>query len=117
MMWRAILMAATLAFLAACSTSSGILPAGPDTYTLTEHRAPVLGGASEAQKSALTEANNFCTEKGRVFVPAMMQPGGHNPYGQTEYGVTFRCLRPDDPAIAKFKLERSPDVVIEQRDR
>jgi hypothetical protein len=103
--------------LAGCSTGSGFLPAGPDTYTVTEHRAPVLGGASEAQKSALTEANAFCEGKGRVFVPAMMAPGGHNPYGQTEYSVTFRCLRPDDPAVAKFRIERSPDLVIEKRDR
>jgi hypothetical protein len=46
--------------LFACSQGTGILPAGPDTYTVTEHRAPILGGASEAQRVALTEANDYC---------------------------------------------------------
>jgi hypothetical protein len=60
------------AILVGCASSTGILPAGPDTYTLSERFAPVRGGGDEAQRDALTKANEFCIQQGRQFVPAMM---------------------------------------------
>ena len=105
--------------LVGCASSTGILPAGPDTYTLSERFAPVRGGGTEAQREALTKANDFCAEKGRVFVPATMGQSGalYSPYGPTGYTVTFRCLLPNDPAVAKYRIEQAPNVIIEQRNR
>lgn len=105
--------------LAGCASSTGILPAGPDTYTLSERVAPIRGGGDEAQREALTKANDYCVEKGRVFVPATMGQSGalNNPYGPTGYTVTFRCLLPNDPAVAKYRIEQAPNVIIEQRNR
>jgi hypothetical protein len=104
--------------LAACASSTGILPAGPDTYTISEKVAPIRGGGTEAQRVALTEASAFCAEKGRQFVPNMMDQSGNlaNPYGPTGYSVTFRCLLPNDPSVANFQLERAPNVIVEQRN-
>jgi hypothetical protein len=34
--------------LGGCTTSTGGLPAGPDTYTLTERASPILGGSDTA---------------------------------------------------------------------
>lgn len=81
--------------LAACSVGSGILPAGPDTFTVTERRAPILGGALKAKEVALTEANAHCAGRGETFVPvsereSAFPPG--NPWGNTDYTVTFRCV-------------------------
>ena len=74
---RRLLAAAALVVpLAGCATSTGVLPAGPDTYTLTERFAPVRGGGTEAERVALTKANDFCVEKGRVFVPNLMRESG-----------------------------------------
>ena len=53
----------------ACSQTTGGLPAGPDTYTVTEHRAPILGAAAEAQRVAMTEANDYCDQQGKKFFP------------------------------------------------
>src|ERR1700712_797822 len=91
------------ATLGNCASSTGILPAGPDTYTLSERFAPVRGGGDEAQRDALTKANEFCAQQGRQFVPNNMGQAGNlaNPYGATGYAVTFKCLLPNDPAIAK----------------
>jgi len=107
------------AAVAGCASSTGILPAGPDTYTLSEKFAPVRGGGEEAQRQALTKANDFCGEKGRVFVPAMMGQSGAlaNPYGPTGYTVTFRCLSPNDPAVAQYRVQQAPNIVVEQRNR
>lgn len=111
-------MAIILAALSGCQTSTGILPAGPNTYTLSKHTAPILGGSTTAEQQALTEANAYCSQQGRVFVPnEMTTPPSANPYGPTNYSVTFRCLSPDDPAVAAFRLQSAPNFIIEQRNR
>jgi hypothetical protein len=86
--------------VAGCAMSSGIWPVGPDTYTLTELRAPARGGLPEAQRAVLAEATGFCRQQGRVVVPVGMAPGGDpaTPYGPDEFTATFRCLPPGDPA-------------------
>jgi len=48
---------------AGCASSTGVLPAGPDTYTLSEKFAPVRGGSDEAQRSVLTKAKNIARRK------------------------------------------------------
>ena len=55
--------------LASCAASSGILPAGPNTYTVTERVAPVMGGGMEAQRRALAEASGYCKSQGREMMP------------------------------------------------
>lgn len=109
--------AAATAVLAACSMGTGILPAGPNTYTVTERRAPVLGGSTSAQQAAMTEANTFCAGQGRQFLPVDMGTLASisNPYGTTGYSVTFRCLPPGDPELQGSHL--APTAIIEQRNR
>jgi hypothetical protein len=104
--------------LASCAAGTGILPAGPDTFTVTEHYAPIRGGTATAQKVALTEANEFCEGRGQKFMPISMgtRPGMTEP-NPTGYSVTFRCLQPGDPELHRPVLEPAPDVVIEQRNR
>jgi hypothetical protein len=116
---RVLIAVALCATLGGCASSTGILPAGPDTYTLSERFAPVRGGGDEAQRDALTKANEFCVQQGRQFVPNNMGQAGNlaNPYGPTGYAVTFKCLLPNDPAIAKYQLQPAPNVIIAQRNR
>src|SRR3569833_1238745 len=64
------------ALLGGCASSTGILPAGPDTYTISEKYAPNRGGGVEAQRESLTKASEFCVQQGLQFVPAVMGPLG-----------------------------------------
>jgi hypothetical protein len=82
------LAAVAVLLLCACASSTGILPAGPDTYTITERLAPIRGGGDAAQADALTKADQFCAEKGRQFVPALMGNSVGPP--NTGYTVTFQ---------------------------
>jgi hypothetical protein len=110
-------IAAISVALTACSMGTGILPAGPDTYTVTERRAPVLGGSTTAQQAAMTEANAFCAQQGRQFLPVdMVTPPSANPYGATGYSVTFRCLLAGDPELSAGS-HLAPTAIIEQRNR
>jgi hypothetical protein len=106
------------ALLVGCASSTGVLPAGPDTYTISEKFPPMRGGAVEAQRDALSKANEFCAQQGRQFVPNNMgQAPIDNPYGATGYSVTFKCLLPSDPAISSYRLQQGPNLIIEQRNR
>jgi hypothetical protein len=94
---------ASVVALAGCAVSSGILPAGPNTYTLTERVAPIAGGGMEAQRVALEKANSFCKSQGREMMPLDLKDAGNlnNPYGPTGYSATFRCLLPTDPEFKR----------------
>ena len=116
MRYSIVIVSATLSLTGCVST--GILPAGPNTYTVTESVDPMLGGSVAAQKRSLTAANAFCLEKGREFLPLeMFAPRSASPYGPTDYSVTFRCLPAGDPELARGGRNRAPDAIIEQRQR
>lgn len=103
--------------LPACTQGTGILPAGPDTYTVTEHRAPILGGASEAERVAMTEANDYCEHDGKKFFPLNMAEQPVVPAGGPGYSVTFRCLGPHDAELKRPIFQPAPNIVIEQRNQ
>ncbi len=85
--------------------TSGIVPVAPNTYTVTELRAPARGGFAEAQRAVLAESTSFCQRQGRVFVPVGLAPGGdpRTPYGPSEFTATFGCLLPGDPATTRLQ--------------
>ena len=86
--------------LSACAVSVGVLPAGPGVFAVSERRAPVLGGGPAAQRAALSEADAFCRQQGRVFVPVTMQAVGdpRSLYGPNGFTTTFSCLAPGQAA-------------------
>jgi hypothetical protein len=88
-------LSATL-LLASCAVSVGVQPAGPDSFIVSERRAPVLGGGPEAERVALAEATQFCQQTGRIFTPIAMGPSGnpYGAYGPTTFTATFRCRQP-----------------------
>ena len=99
------LATATLALLVTgCAITSGIVPVGPNTYAVSEMRAPVRGGGQEARRVVLAEANGFCQRQGRAFVPVDLRPDGDpwTPYWPTAFDATFQCLPIGDPAVSHF---------------
>ncbi len=79
--------------LTACAGTSGVLPIGPNAYTLSEMRAPVVGGGEAAKAAVLRDSAAFCTRQGRAFVLLDAHPDGdpYTPYYPTAYDATFRC--------------------------
>ena len=82
-----------LPLAAGCTATSGIIPVGPDTYTVTEMRAPLAGGGQAAHGAVLAEAVAFCHAQGRLAVPLDVRPDGdpYTPYYPTAFDATFRC--------------------------
>ncbi len=79
--------------LAACIANSGVIAVGPNTYTVSEMRAPVAGGGPAAREAVVAEAASFCTRLGRVVVPLELRPDGdpYTPYYPTAFDATFSC--------------------------
>jgi hypothetical protein len=104
-------MIAVLALsLGGCAGTVGVQPMGPDSFMVSEMRAPVLGGGAAAQRAAIGEAMAFCHYAGRVFVPVTMYPSGFaaSPYGPTAYTAVFRCLPTNDPVVARLQADHAP---------
>jgi hypothetical protein len=80
-----------------CAYLTAIRSVGPDTYTVSEHYAIARGGNSVAERVALTEANEFCEQRGRKFLPVNMTQPSAIAISPAGYTVTFRCLSPGDP--------------------
>lgn len=90
---------------------------GPDTYSVSVHAAPARGGASGAQKIALTEAKQRCQAAGKEILVTNISsgPSSHLPGGTVD--VTFRCLARGDADLARPTYKSVPDTVIEDRTR
>lgn len=55
---------AASALLVACASTSSIMPAGDNLYTLTAYAAPARGGTVGANEIAYQKANTFCKAQG-----------------------------------------------------
>ncbi len=86
--------------VAGCSLTSGIVPIAPNTYVLSEMRAPVRGGGAEAQRVVLAEADGFCRQQGRDLVMLDLRPDGDPRVREwpTQFDATFQCLTASDTA-------------------
>lgn len=80
--------------LAGCGFSSGVVAVGPDTFVVSEERAPVVGGGREANRVVLAKVGEFCRQQGRVSVILDLRPDGDpfTPYYPTAFDATFQCL-------------------------
>ena len=95
---RYLLVTIIVGALAGCTTSAGILPAGPNAYALTVRTSPILGGAMAAQPEALRQATAYCQTQGREMMLTGSQVVNERQAAlPPEYGITFRCLLPTDP--------------------
>ena len=72
-------------------------------------------GASEAQRLALSEANEYCANMGKT-VMVMKSSDVINVYGGGSSKVTFRCLA-KDPGLQRPGITKTVDVTFEDRPK
>lgn len=105
-MQKLFTIAAAAAFLAGCST--GVVPAGPDTYMLS---VPATGfsTAGAAKAKAYKQASEWCARRGLVMVPVSVDASGPQ-FGRSmgRADLVFRALKPGDPDINRPTVEK-PD--------
>lgn len=97
-----------LATLSSCVNSTGVLPLGRDTYTITTESE--LGPGS-AQKAAIKQAGSYAEERGMQVVPLTHDRGFSGTFNT--YTLTFRLVSEDDPEWQRQDWQTRPDTVIE----
>lgn len=108
---RTIVCASVALVLTACGSTTGILPVGPDTYTITERFSPIRGGSDTAKTDSLLQANAFCAQQGKQLLSTNMTTG------ERSYELVFKCITPAEAAATNYKVQSAPNVVIENRGR
>jgi hypothetical protein len=88
--------------LVGCTTSTGVIPAGPNSYVLTVRMSPIMGGAMAAQPVALERASDYCQGQGRDMMLVNSQViAEREAVTPPQYSITFRCLLPTDPEFKR----------------
>lgn len=106
-----IVLAATVA-LSGCGLktySSGVMPLGPDTYTVSADDL----NPSNAKQAALTQASQYCANKDQELLVNHIVDGSRG--NRMYYDINFRCLGKNDPELKRPSFTKSPDIVIEER--
>lgn len=104
--------------LTGCSHSSGVLKMGPDTFSISTEASFGKGGIPAAKKIAYQEAGEECSKRGmEVFVLNERSVGTTFTDGMAKAEITFRCLRVDDPEFKRQRFEKTPDLIIENRQK
>jgi len=109
-----VILSLGLVLLIACSQSRGVFKLGPDTY-ITWAAASPSAGVSEAQRLALSEANEYCANMGKT-VMVTRSSDVINVYGGGSSKVTFRCLA-KDPGLQPPGVAKTVDVTFEDRPK
>ena len=88
-------LAVTLLVLpfSACSTNTGVIPIGKDTYYITKRSVQFLYGPPVSQKAAVyREANAFCEQHGKALETVKLDEVSQIPLRLGSASLTFRCV-------------------------
>ncbi len=99
---RVMLLISVLIFsilLFGCATSTGVIPTGPDTYTITtDNRVGV--GVAAIKIRAIQDAKAYCDSSGKkmrtVRPPRLSSQKNFVGKEIPTYNLTFRCLATGD---------------------
>ena len=113
MMQKSAFVLAAALMVSACGLktySSGVLPMGPDTFSVSADDL----NASTAKQAALSQAQTHCASLGKEILVTNTKVSRET---RNIYDVTFRCLSKGDPELTRPTYSKEPDVVIEDKRR
>ena len=88
---KLLILLPTLLF-AACATSSGVVPVGPDTYSIARSDKGPAGSLMDVKAAAYKDAATYCAASGKTFqfIRSNDVPRAFLPVPETE--VQFSCV-------------------------
>lgn len=99
---RLLIPLAFTALLGACAQTSGVMPLGPDTFSIVTTNE--LGGVLAAKKAGLEQANAYCASRGQQMVVMQSQSDVRPDWvgdPVAHHDVTFRCLNAGDSQLSR----------------
>lgn len=103
---------------AACASHTGVMPAGTDTYMVSNQGWISTQSEGELLAASYKEASAYCASIGKKFVPvSSASRAGTFGRGYPEANLTFRCVSEGDPELARPVMTPTPTVRIENSVR
>ncbi|MCX5811093.1 MAG: hypothetical protein NT178_00900 [Proteobacteria bacterium] len=112
---KKIIYCSIVLLLAGCASNSGVVPIGKDTFMVSRQAATGFSGSGTLKAEAFQEANQYCLSQKKtlqVVNTSEAQPPyvfGNFPKAE----IQFMCLDPNDSELARPKLKKEADTVIE----
>ena len=103
--------------LVGCASNSGVVPIGQDTFMVSRQAATGFSGSGDLKAEAFREANQYCASQNKslqVVNTSEAKPPyilGNFPKAE----IQFMCLNAKDAELARPKLRKEADTVIEIR--
>lgn len=104
-----------LVLISACGTTGSVQKMGPDTFKVSASKHNMSGGAPSAETDALDKANQHCQMLGKEVLVSNTSKSFERPF--YNFSATFLCLSKNDKRLTAPSYEKSPDVIIERRNR
>lgn len=102
-----------LTFLVGCTTSTGIIPIGQDTYMISgSGKSPGGYSGSEVKAVAFREATKYCTSIGKKLQVVSTNQRDMSYGVNATAELQFMCLDSTDAELGRPKLKKDADQVI-----
>lgn len=113
-MQRNFIALALVLLAGGCVSTSSVLEAGRDTFTVSS-TADGFRDAASARMSAYAAGQEKCNSLGKRFQLLNESTGATRMGIDTTVNVTFRCLNASDPEYTRPEIRQAPDIVIEDQ--
>ena len=85
-----------------CSTTSGVVPIGDDTYIISRSEKGFNTTGSRVKAEAYKEAYQYCTEKEKKLMITKTTQKDMVPFtSDAQAEIEFKCLDAHDPELKK----------------
>lgn len=111
---RKIMTIAAIAVLGGCA-ATGVVPIGQDTYMVSRQGSGGWSSVGKLKADAFAEASQYCVSQNKSVqvVNTREQPSGIGRLPEAE--VQFMCLDANDRELARPKLRKEADSIVEIR--
>ena len=106
-----------LIVLAGCASNSGVVPIGQDTFMVSRQAATGFSGSGTLKAEAFQEASQYCARQNKLL-QVVHTSEARPPYVMGNFPkaeIQFMCLSERDAELARPKLRRDADSIIEIR--
>ena len=93
-----LLLALSAVLISGCSTSSGVVSTGPDSYMISRTQWGVRGPGL-VKAAAIKEADAYCKKHGKAIMVIKTVEVGVKFGSEPAAEVYFKCLDPNDPVL------------------
>jgi hypothetical protein len=87
-------------FVIGCTTSSGVVSMGQDSYLLTRTTKSFRGSAMPVKAAAIKEADEYCKKLGKQILITKTVQQDMKPFqSDASVEIYFKCLPSDSPEL------------------